>query len=159
MTTQTRSQLSRIKPRIVILGFLAIALTQRAADAGPPPKAVFFGSGGNLVSTTSRFPVFVDLVPTPGQVITTTGQSTILVEFFGSARLSEPGASMDVRATIDGKPLFSTNGRTSSGSSIGYSAFVTNVGPGQHTVTMQWNVTGGTGFMLGRTFIVWVFPQ
>ena len=123
------------------------------------PKQVFFGTAARTDSTTSTS--FVNLVPTPGQVFTTTGSSTILVEFFGSARLTDAGRAMDIRATVDGRAVnpgpmrFSGTGFTS----ISYSGFLSNIGAGTHTVTMQWMVTGGTGFISNRTFIVWVFPQ
>jgi len=128
---------------------------QLAASA---PNQVYAGSAERIDSTTSTS--YVDLVPTPGHVFTTVGYSTIMVEFFGYARLSQVGAAMDIRAVVDGEPVnpggmrFSGTGFTT----ISYAGFLSNVGPGTHRVNMQWQVTGGTGYMGGRTFIVWVIP-
>jgi hypothetical protein len=147
------------KASIVMCSFFVLCLLAMSAEAASPPKNVFFGSAQRIDSTTST--IFVELVPTPGQVFTTTGQSTFLVQFFGSARLSDAGRAMDIRAVVDGQPL-NPNGMRFSGTgftSISYSGFLSNIGPGQHKVTLQWLVTGGTGFMSNRTFIVWVFPQ
>ncbi len=147
------------KAAIAMLCLFVLGLAVMPAEAGPPPKNVLFGSAQRTDSTTST--TFVELVPTPGQVFTTTGQSTFLVQFFGSARLSDAGRAMDIRAVVDGQPL-NPNGMRFSGTgftSISYSGFLSNIGPGQHKVTLQWLVTGGTGFMSNRTFIVWVFPQ
>ena len=147
------------KAAITMLSLFVLCLAAMPAKASPPPKNVLFGSAQRTDSTTST--TFVELVPTPGQVFTTTGQSTFLVQFFGSARLSDAGRAMDIRAVVDGQPL-NPNGMRFSGTgftSISYSGFLSNIGPGQHKVTLQWLVTGGTGFMSNRTFIVWVFPQ
>ncbi|HJR06256.1 MAG TPA: hypothetical protein VJ842_03245 [Pyrinomonadaceae bacterium] len=122
-------------------------------------KQAFFGTAARTDSTTSTS--FVNLVPTPGQVFSTTGNSTFLVQFFGSARLSAAGQAMDLRATVDGNVVNPGPMRYSGTgfSSVCYSGFLSNIGPGTHTVTLQWMVTGGTGFLSNRTFIVWVFPQ
>lgn len=146
--------------------FLAVGTTvnlrSKPASAplpAAPPSQVFFGSAARQDSTTST--TFVNLVPTPGHVFTTTGQSTILVQFFSDARLTTVGKAMDIRAVVDGVPVspgamrYSGNGF----SSISYSGFRKNVGPGSHNVTMQWMVTGGTGTMDNRTFIIWVIPE
>lgn len=148
------------KASTLMLSIFVLGLAAMPGEAAPPPKNVFFGSAQRTDPTTST--TFAELVPTPGQVFTTTGQSTFLVQFFGSARLSDAGKAMDIRAVVDGHPLNPTNGMRFSGTgftSISYSGFLSNIGPGQHKVTLQWLVTGGTGFMSNRTFIIWVFPQ
>jgi hypothetical protein len=132
----------------------------KASDVGAlllSPRLVFFGTAARTDSTTSTS--FVDLVPTPGQVFSTAGTTTMLVQFFGSARLSAAGQAMDIRATVDGREVnpgpmrFSGTGFTS----VSYAGFLSNIGPGTHRLLMQWKVTGGTGSVSNRTFIVWVF--
>jgi hypothetical protein len=145
----------------LIVFSLTNVLTKTSQDelAAAAPNQVLVASASRTDSTTSNS--FVDLVPTPGFVFDTTGTSTIMVEFFGSARLSDAGRAMDIRAEVDGTPVnpgamrFSGTGFTS----ISYAGFLSNVPAGRHTVNMQWLVTGGTGFMSNRTFIVWVIPQ
>jgi|GEM_PF-7063811 len=155
---------AKISLLLFAIVFLAVGTAINSKSAPEPvpaaaPRQVFFGSAARQDSTTST--TFVNLVPTPGQVFTTTGQSTILVEFFSTARLVTAGKAMDIRAVVDGVPVtpgpmrYSGNGF----SSISYSGFRKNVGPGSHTVTMQWMVTGGSGIMDNRTFIVWVIPE
>jgi len=140
---------------------LTTVLTKTPQDelAAAAPNQVFVGTAARTDSTMSNS--FVDLVPTPGHVFDTAGTSTIMVEFFGYARLSDIGRAMDIRAEADGTPVnpgamrFSGTGFTT----ISYAGFLSSVPAGRHTVNMQWAVTGGTGFISNRTFIVWVIPQ
>lgn len=143
---------------IIILA-LGLAIGLPATLEASAPKDVFCGTAARTDYTTSLS--FVNLVPTPGQVFTTTGTSTIMVQFSGSASLSAAGQTMYIRATVDGTPVnpgqMSYSGTAFS--SISYAGFLPRVAAGTHTVTMQWMVTGGTGAISNRTFTVWVIPN
>jgi hypothetical protein len=140
---------------------VSIVLTKSSQDesAAAVPNRVLMGSAARTDSTTAKS--FVDLVPTPGQTFTTNSVSTILVQFDGYARVGEVGRAMDIRAVVDGVPVspglmrFSSTGYTT----ISYAGFLDDVQPGTHTVTMQWQITGGTAYMSNRTFVVWIIPQ
>ena len=101
---------------------------------------------------------FVDLVPTPGESFATTQTSTVTALFIAECRINTPGQHLEIRIMVDNQvadpgpitltaePVYSTHSHL---------AFKTAVGQGNHTVTVQWRVSGGTGYVRNRSFTVW----
>jgi hypothetical protein len=89
---------------------------------------------------------FVDLVPTPGESFATTQTSTLTALFIAECRINTPGQHLEIRIMVDNQvadpgqvtltaePVYSTHSHL---------AFKTAVGQGNHTVTVQWRVSGG----------------
>ena len=107
-------------------------------------------------STTSN--VFVDLVPTPAHVFSLEQAGTITALFIAECRVSAQGQQVQAQITVDnnaanpGPAVLTSDTMYSTHSHL---AFRTSVPAGQHTVTVQWRVTGGTGFVRNRSFTVW----
>jgi hypothetical protein len=101
---------------------------------------------------------FVDLVPTPGEVFPTTQTATLTALFVTECRINTPGQHLEIRITVDGNvadPGAVTLTNESVYSTHSHLAFKTNVPAGNHTVTVQWRVSGGTGYVRNRSFTVW----
>lgn len=124
----------------------------------PAPQQVTLGSVYRTDITTSRS---FENLEAPAQTITTTGYSTIMVQYFASARLIGLRTDMSIRGVVDGTPIFPGPMRVESTDTltISYAGYLARVAPGTHVVGMQWQATEGTAYMGGRTFIVWVFPS
>jgi hypothetical protein len=56
-------------------------------------------------------------------------------------QVADPGV-----VTLTAEPVYSTHSHL---------AFKTAVSQGNHTVTVQWRVSGGTGYVRNRSFTVW----
>ena len=101
---------------------------------------------------------FIELIPTPGEVFTTTQPSTLTALFVSECRVNTPGQHLEVRIMVDnqvaepGPVTFTTETNYSTHSHL---AFRTTVPPGSHKVTVHWRVTGGTGYVRNRSFTVW----
>ena len=97
----------------------------------------------------------------PGFVFETTETCTILVQFFSFARLSDDNGSLHIRATLDGRAFHPGAMQFSSTSftTLSYSGVRFTIRPGNHTVTMQWKVTRGTGWISRRITTVWLIPE
>jgi hypothetical protein len=101
---------------------------------------------------------FVDLVPTPGEVFSTTQTATLTALFVTECRINTPGQHLEIRITVDGHvadPGAVTLTTESAYSTHSHLAFKTNVAAGSHTLGVQWRVSGGTGYVRNRSFTVW----
>lgn len=120
------------------------------------PVRMLTGTAARTDSTTST--AFVDLVPTPGEGFTTTAVATLTGLFVAECRVGTAGHRLEARITVDGvvaNPGVAvlTTGLTYETRSV--LGFRVNVPAGSHTVTVQWRVSGGTGYVRNRSFTVW----
>ena len=101
---------------------------------------------------------FVELVPTPGESLTTTQPSTLTALFIAECRINTPGQRLEIRIIVDNqvadpRPVTLTTEAVYSTHS--HLAFKTAIPLGSHTVTAQWRVSGGTAYVRNRSFTVW----
>lgn len=114
------------------------------------------GSAERQDSTTSR--VFRELVPTPGEVFTTTRTATLTALFVAECKVSSSAQRLEIQIKVDDQiadPGTAVLTATSKYETHAHMAFKTNVAAGSHTVTVYWRVSGGTGYVRNRTFTVW----
>lgn len=120
------------------------------------PVRMLTGTAQREDKTTST--TFKELIPTPGEVFTTTKTATLTALFVAECRVSASTQRLEARITIDGvvaapkEAVLTTNKKYETHSHLG---FKTNVRPGSHKVTVEWRVSGGTGFVRNRSFTVW----
>lgn len=120
------------------------------------PRTMLTGTAAREDSTTST--TFRNLVPTPGHVFTTTATATLTALFVTECRMSAATQRLEVRITVDGvvaDPGVAVLTNGSKYETRSHLAFKTAVPAGTHTVTVQWRVSGGTGFVRNRSFTVW----
>lgn len=101
---------------------------------------------------------FVELVPTPGEGFSTTQTATLTALFVAECRVNAPGQHLELRIMIDNQvadPGAVTLTTETAYSAHSHLAFKTNIPAGNHTVTTQWRVSGGTGYVRNRSFTVW----
>lgn len=106
---------------------------------------------------TSR-KTFAELVPAPGHVLSTSRTATLIAMFVAECRMSTTKHHMEVRMTVDGAVADPGPAVLTSDSQYETSthlAFKGSVPPGTHTVTVEWKVTGGTGYVRNRSLTVW----
>jgi hypothetical protein len=114
------------------------------------------GTAARQDSTTST--TFKELIPTPGEVFTTTTQATITALFVTECRVSSATQRLEVRIKVDnliadpGVAVLTNNAKYETRSHL---AFKTSVPAGNHKVTVEWRVSGGTGYVRNRSFTVW----
>jgi hypothetical protein len=120
--------------------------------------AIFPGSVARTDTTRSRS--YVTLVG-PGFDIDTVGESTILVQFTSYGHLDDAGRTLFVRAVIDGAAINPGAMRFTGArnTSIAYSGWISGIGPGHHSIRMQWAVSSGTATIGYRTTVVTVIPE
>jgi hypothetical protein len=137
---------------------LTAAATFTATDATVQPNSparMLTGTAAREDSTVGTS--FAELVPTPGQVFSTTQTCTLTCLLVTEARVSTAGAALEVRMMVDGKianpgaAVLTTNTDYRTATHL---AFLTGVQPGSHTVTVQWRVTTGRGYVRNRSFTV-----
>lgn len=120
------------------------------------PRRMLTGTAERQDSTTSS--TFTELIPTPGEVFTTSKAGTITALFVAESRVSSSGEKLEVRIKIDdqiadpGVAVLTTNDKYETRSHL---AFKTNVAAGEHKVTVEWRVSGGRAFVRNRSFTVW----
>src|SRR2546426_11004766 len=109
------------------------------------PVRMLTGTAAREDTTTST--AFHDLVPTPGEVFTTTKPATITALFVTECRVNAATHRLEVRITVDGvvadpgSAVLTQNAKYETRSHL---AFKTSVAAGTHTVIVQWRVSGGT---------------
>ncbi len=101
---------------------------------------------------------FAELLPTPGEIFSTSAASTLTAIFTGEARVDQPGQELQVRVRVDDKeanPGPVTLTTSNAYSTHTYMAFL-SVPAGQHKVTLECRVPGGNhkGYFRNRTFLV-----
>jgi len=120
------------------------------------PVRMLTGTAEREDSTTAT--TFQDLVPTPGQVFSTTAAATLTALLVTECRVSAATVRLEVRIMIDGTVahpgVVALTSRVKYGTSS-HLGFKTAVPAGSHTVKVQWRVSGGTGFVRNRSFTVW----
>ena len=120
------------------------------------PVRMLTGTAAREDKTTST--TFQELIPTPGEVFTTTKTATLTALFVAECRVSSSTQRLEARIMVDnqvadpGAAVLTTNNKYETHSHL---AFKTNVPPGSHTVTVKWRVSGGTGYVRNRSFTVW----
>jgi hypothetical protein len=120
------------------------------------PRRMLTGTAGGEDSTTST--VFVELIPTPGEVFTTIKSGTLTALFVGECRISSIGQRLEIRIRVDdqiadpGPAVLTMGQHYETRSHLG---FKTNVPAGTHKVAVEWRVSGGRGFVRNRSFTVW----
>ena len=120
------------------------------------PKQMLTGTAARQDSTTST--TFRNLVPTPGQVFSTTATATLTALFVAECRMSVGTQRLEVRITVDGAvadPGVAVLTNNSKYETRSHLAFKVGVPAGNHTVLVQWRVSGGMGFVRNRSFTVW----
>jgi hypothetical protein len=96
---------------------------------------------------------------TPGQVFTIGRAATITALLVAECRVSASTQRLEARITIDGvvavpgEAVLTANDKYETHSHL---CTKDDVPPGKHTVTVEWRVSGGTGFIRKRSFTVWV---
>jgi len=101
---------------------------------------------------------FGELIPTPGHVFNTAQAATLTALFVAECRVSRSGNRLEVRIKVDddvahpGVAVLTTNSRYETHCHLG---FRTSVPAGRHTVTVEWRVSAGTGYVRNRSFTVW----
>ena len=107
---------------------------------------------------TTMSGAFVDLVPTPGHVFNTAQAGTLTAMLVTECRVSRGGNRLEVRIKVDGSiahpgvVVLTTGSRYETRCHL---AFLTGVPAGRHTVTVEWRVSAGTGYVRNRSFTVW----
>ncbi len=106
--------------------------------------------------TTST--TFRELVPTPGECFATVQPATLTALFVAECRVSARTECLEIRIKVDdmvadpGIVVLTTSNRYETRSHLG---FKTSVPPGSHKVTVEWRVSGGSGYVRNRSFTVW----
>jgi hypothetical protein len=101
---------------------------------------------------------FVELVPTPGESFATTQPATLTALFIAECRVNTPGQRLEIRIMVDNQvadPGPVTLTAEAVYSTHSHLAFKTAIPRGNHTVTVHWRVSGGTGYVRNRSFTVW----
>jgi hypothetical protein len=114
------------------------------------------GTAERQDSTTST--TFRELIPTPGEVFTTTAAATLTALFVAECRVSSTTKHLDVRIMVDGAvadPGVAILTNSAKYETRSHLAFKVSVPAGSHTVTVHWRVSGGTGYVRNRSFTVW----
>jgi hypothetical protein len=120
------------------------------------PVRMLTGTAEREDKTTST--TFKELIPTPGEVFTTTKTATLTALFVTECRVSASTQSLQIRITVDGvvappkEVVLTQNTKYETHSHL---AFKTSVPAGSHKVTVEWKVSGGTGYVRNRSFTVW----
>ena len=120
------------------------------------PVRMLTGTAKREDKTTST--TFKELVPTPGEVFTTTKTATLTALFVAECRVSAGTQRLEVRIKVDSvvadpkEAVMTQNTKYETHSHLG---FKTSVAAGSHKVTVEWRVSGGTGFVRNRSFTVW----
>ena len=102
--------------------------------------------------------IFAELVPTPGHVFNTAQAGTLEAMLVTECRVSRGGNQLEARIKVDntiahpGVAVLTTNARYETRCHL---AFLTSVPAGRHTVTVEWRVSAGTGYVRNRSFTVW----
>jgi hypothetical protein len=120
------------------------------------PVRMLTGTAAREDSTSAT--TFAELVPTPGQGFSTGRTATVTALFTAECRVSTAGAALEARVLVDGQvanPGSFVLTRETQHSTRSCLAFLSNVQPGHHMVTVQWRVTGGQGFVRNRSFTVY----
>lgn len=131
------------------------AATLAGATATNTPTKLLVGTAAREDLVTSR--AFAEVVPTPGEVFSTSAPCTVVAQFVTEARVTAAGHPLQVRVTVDGRvanpgPAVLTSS-TAYGSST-YVAFQPGVQPGNHTVTVQAMIDSGQAYVRNRSFTV-----
>jgi hypothetical protein len=106
-----------------------------------------------ITSTT-----FQKLIPTPGHVFTTTQTATITALFVAECRVSISTQRLEVRIKVDNlisDPGVAVLTRDSKYGTHSHLSFKSSIPPGSHEVTVEWRISGGTGYVRNRSFTVW----
>ena len=120
------------------------------------PVRMLTGTAQREDTTTST--TFKELVLTPGEVFTTTKTATLTALFVAECRVSSATQRLEARIKVDGavanpkEVVLTQNSKYETHSHLG---FKTSVPAGSHTVTLEWRVSGGTGYVRNRSFTVW----
>ncbi len=120
------------------------------------PVQMLTGTAEREDKTTST--TFKELVPTPGECFATDQPATLTGLFVAECRVSAIPQRLEIRIKVDdavadpGAVVLTTNGRYETHSHL---AFRTSVPAGNHKVTVEWRVSGGTGYVRNRSFTVW----
>lgn len=120
------------------------------------PVRMLTGTAAREDKTTST--TFKELIPTPGEVFTTTKPATLTALFVAECRVSASTQRLEIRIKVDSlvadpkEVVLTQNSKYETHSHLG---FKTNIPAGSHKVTVEWRVSGGTGFVRNRSFTVW----
>jgi len=120
------------------------------------PVRMLTGTAAREDKTTST--TFTELIPTPGEVFTTTQTATLTALFVAECKVSAKPNRLEVRIKIDSavaqpkEVTMTVNTEYETHSHLG---FKTSIPAGSHKVTVEWRVSGGTGFVRNRSFTVW----
>jgi hypothetical protein len=135
---------------------LLAACTVTGAGFTAAPVQMLTGTAARQDVTASM--VFVELVPTPSQVFSTTAPATLTAMLVTECRVSSAGQRLEVRIKVDnlvadpGVAVLTANSQYETHSHL---AFKTQIPAGRHKVTVEWRVSGGQGYVRNRSFTVW----
>ena len=91
-------------------------------------------------------------------VFSTSREAVITALFVTECRVSRARNRLEVRITIDGDvadPGSAVLTQSTAYATHCHLAFRNEVPAGNHTVLVQWRVSGGRGYVRNRTFTVW----
>lgn len=120
------------------------------------PVRMLTGTAKREDKTTST--TFRELIPTPGQVFTTTKTATLTALFVAECRVSSNTRRLEIRIKVDSlvaDPAEAVLTQSSKYATHSHLGFKTSVPAGSHKVTVEWRVSGGTGYVRNRSFTVW----
>lgn len=135
------------------------AVTSLKLAANAIPFNSTYGTG-TVSKTTASWQNITDLSVT----IIVERKSTLLIMFSTQSAISLDDKNILWRAlvntttTLPGSVYLQPPGESTQWSSVSYNFYQPDVGAGQHTVYVQWYVSGGTGWVGYRTLFVIALP-
>ena len=120
------------------------------------PVQMLMATAAREDTTTST--TFIELIPAPGHVFNTTQTAVVAALFVAESRVSATGHRLEVRIKVDGlvadpgAAVMTTSARYETRTHFGVKGAIP---AGRHTVTVEWRVSAGTGYVRNRSLTVW----